>query len=281
MAKFSISAVTVVSVCYKSDALIADMIASIPDKTPIILVDNGQSNSFADLPKGRNIGIVRLNENLGFGRGCNAGAEVVQTPWILFLNPDARLKQGALEALLEAVERHPSAVAFNPRIANADGSAYFKRRSWLLPRSRYMKKGWPDADSRVPILSGAAFFVSKQNFEKVGGFDPNIFLYHEDDDLSLRLAQLGSLMFIHNSLIVHAAGHSSGRSPQIARLKAFHMAKSRIYTGAKHKRPFPKTSTFVQALALLLSPTVLFSARRRAKAIGFFEGATGRNPTGL
>lgn len=281
MARLPLSAVTVVSVCYKSDALILDMIASIPDETPIVLIDNGRSNSFANLPAGRKIDIVRLTENLGFGRGCNAGAEVVQTPWILFLNPDARLKQGALEALLDAVGHHPSAVAFNPRIANADGSEYFKRRSWLLPRSRYMKKGWPDTDSPVPILSGAAFFVSRKNFEKVGGFDPNIFLYHEDDDLSLRLAQLGSLMFVHNSLIIHAAGHSSGRSPQIARLKAFHMARSRIYTGIKHKRPFPKTSTFVQALTLLLSPTVLFSARRRAKAIGFLKGAIDRNPTGL
>ncbi|WP_236775280.1 glycosyltransferase family 2 protein [Agrobacterium tumefaciens] len=281
MAKLPLSAVTIVSVCYKSDALIVDMIASIPAETPIVLVDNGRTNSFASLPKGRNIDIVRLDENLGFGRGCNAGAAVVQTPWILFLNPDARLKPGALEALLEAIEQYPSAVAFNPRIANADGSEYFKRRSWLLPRSDYMKKGWPDADRPVPVLSGAAFVVSKQNFEKVGGFDPNIFLYHEDDDLSLRLAQLGPLMFVRNSLTVHAAGHSSGRSPQIAHLKAFHMARSRIYTGIKHKRPFPKTSTFVQALALLLSPTVLFSARRRAKAVGFFKGATSKNPIGL
>ncbi|KAA3498884.1 glycosyltransferase family 2 protein [Rhizobium rhizogenes] len=281
MAKLQLSAVTVVCVCYKSDALIPDMIASIPDETPIVLVDNGRNNSLSNLPAGRSINIVRLAENLGFGRGCNAGAEVVQTQWILFLNPDARLQPGALEALLEASEQYPSAIAFNPRIANADGSEYFKRRSWLLPRSRYMKKGWPDADSPVPVLSGAAFFVSKQNFEKVGGFDPNIFLYHEDDDLSLRLAQLGQLMFVRNSQIIHAAGHSSGRSPEIARLKAFHMARSRIYTGIKHKRPFPKTSTFFQALALLVSPSVLVSARRRAKAVGFLEGAASRKPNGL
>lgn len=272
MARLPLSAVTVVSVCYKSDALLSDLIASIPDETPIVLVDNGRSNSFANLPARENITIVRLSENLGFGRGCNAGADVAQTPWILFLNPDARLKPGALEALLEAVEHHSSAVAFNPRIANADGSQYFKRRSWLLPRSRYMKKGWPDADKPVPILSGAAFFVSKKNFEKVSGFDPNIFLYHEDDDLSLRLAQLGQLMFVRNSLITHTAGHSSGRSPEIARMKAFHMAQSRIYTGIKHKRPFTKTSTVVQVIALVFSPTVLFSARRRAKALGFLEG---------
>jgi len=280
MAKFPLSAVTIVSVCYKSDALLPDLIASIPDETPIVLVDSGRTNSFANLPIGRRIDVVSLDENLGFGRGCNAGAEAVRTPWIMFLNPDARLEPGALEALLEAVEKYPSAFAFNPRIANSDGSEYFKRRSWLLPRTRYMKRGWPKTDTTVPVLSGAAFFVSKQIFEEVGGFDPNIFLYHEDDDLSLRLERLGPLMFVHNALIVHAAGHSSGRSPEIARLKAFHMAQSRIYTGLKYKRPFPRISTFIQALVLLTSPCVIFSARRRAKALGFLKGAVSRNAIG-
>ena len=273
MASLSLSDVTVVSVCYKSDALIADMIATVPEETPIVLVDNGKTNSFANLPAGRKIRIVQLEDNQGFGRGCNAGAAMAQTPWILFLNPDARLTAGAIEALLEAIDRHPSGVAFNPRISNSDGSEYFKRRSWLLPRRRYMKKGWPAVDTVVPVLSGAAFFVSRQKFDAVDGFDPAIFLYHEDDDLSLRLAKLGQLVFARDALVSHAAGHSSGRSPEIARLKAFHMAQSRIYTGIKHRRPLPRLSTFVQAFALIMSPSALFSARRRAKAAGFLKGA--------
>jgi len=273
MASLPLSAVTVVSVCYKSDTLIADMVATVPEETPIVLVDNGRTNNFANLPSQRHIRIVQLDKNIGFGRGCNAGADVVQTPWILFLNPDARLTPGAIEALLEAIDQHPSAVAFNPRISNSDGSQYFKRRSWLLPRNRYMKKGWPETDTAVPVLSGAALFVSKKNFDALGGFDPDIFLYHEDDDLSLRLARLGQLVFVRDALVSHAAGHSSGRSPEVARLKAFHMARSRIYTGVKHKRPFPRLSTFVQAFSLIMSPSVLFSARRRAKAAGFFAGA--------
>lgn len=273
MASLSLSDVTVVSVCYKSDALIADMIATIPEATPIVLVDNGKTNSFANLPADRDIRIVQLEENQGFGRGCNAGAALVQTPWILFLNPDARLTTGSVEALLEAVARHPLGVAFNPRISNSDGSEYFKRRSWLLPRNRYMKKGWPVADTVVPVLSGAAFFVAKQKFVAVEGFDPAIFLYHEDDDLSLRLAKLGQLVFVRDALVYHTAGHSSGRSPEIARLKAFHMAQSRIYAGKKHQRPLVVFSTLMQAAALFASPAIIYSARRRAKAAGFLAGA--------
>ncbi|WCK78145.1 glycosyltransferase family 2 protein [Agrobacterium fabrum] len=273
MTALPLSAVTVVSVCYKSDSLIRDLVTSVPEETPIVLVDNGRTNIFTDLPPNRNVRIVRLDNNIGFGGGCNAGAEIAETPWILFLNPDARLKSGAIEALLQAVAEYSSAVAFNPRIFNADGSPYFKRRSWLLPRQLHMKKGWPSEDAVVPVLSGAALFVSKRTFDYIGGFDPNIFMYHEDDDLSLRLATLGELRFVRNSTIVHSAGHSSGRSPEIARFKAYHMAQSRIYAGQKHRRPFAKTSTLLQGCLLLLSPQMFFSARRRAKALGFLQGA--------
>ncbi|MGN7958277.1 glycosyltransferase family 2 protein [Agrobacterium tumefaciens] len=267
-----LSDITVISVCYKSDEVIGDMINAIPEVTPIVLVDNGKSNDFSKIPLNRKIRVLPLEENEGFGRGCNAGATIAETPWLLFLNPDARLQDGALLQLLLATQRYRDAAAFNPRISNSDGSPYFKRRSWLLPQNKYMSRGWPKADCHVPVLSGAALFLSKQNFETIGGFDPNIFLYHEDDDLSLRLQKLGPLMFIHDAAATHTSGHSSGRSPEIARFKAFHMAQSRIYTGKKHGRPFTVSSSLMQAIALFLSPAALFSARRRAKAVGFLKG---------
>ncbi|MCZ7489110.1 glycosyltransferase family 2 protein [Rhizobium rhizogenes] len=273
MIDLTLSDVTIVSVCYRSDAIVNGMIGSIPEPTPIILVNNGQSNKFDNLPRRSNIQIIELTENEGFGRGCNAGANVCTTPWILFLNPDAELTAGAIEALLSAAERYTDASAFNPRIANSDHSEYFKHRSWLLPRRKYMKRGWPKSDIAVPVLSGSAFFVSAKLFRQIGGFDPEIFLYHEDDDLSLRLSQLGSLMFVREALVIHSSGHSSGRSPDVARLKAYHMAKSRIYTGIKHRRPVARLSTLLQAVLLILSPYTIFSPRRRAKGVGFLEGA--------
>src|SRR5690606_17610370 len=122
MNQLDLSNITVISVCYKSDDVIGGMVDSIPGTTPIILVDNGKTNSFKSLPSGRSINITRLAENHGFGRGCNAGAAEAETPWLLFLNPDAQLGDGALEALLQATYKYPTASAFNPRIANSDGT---------------------------------------------------------------------------------------------------------------------------------------------------------------
>ncbi|HZG30283.1 MAG TPA: glycosyltransferase family 2 protein [Ensifer sp.] len=269
---FELRDVTVVSVCYHSDGVIGGMVASVPQETPIVLVDNGGGLD-DDCLDGRVVRIVRLAANEGFGRGCNAGAAVATTHWLLFLNPDARLETGALEALLSAAKRNPKASAFNPRMANSDGSAYFKRRSYLLTREEFSRRGWPGADCDVPVLSGAALFVSKAAFDKVGGFDPEIFLYHEDDDLSLRLSALGPLMHVHDSLVVHAKGRSSDRTADIAALKAYHMARSRIYAGRKHGRPAPRLFACLVAFMMLASPQNLFSARKRAKAVGFLRGA--------
>nr|WP_244646190.1 glycosyltransferase family 2 protein [Agrobacterium fabrum] len=274
MKKYDLSDVTVISVCYHSDDVIGDMIASVPERTPIILVDNGNTNTFHTVPDNRNIKIIRLSSNCGFGRGCNEGAKWAATPLLLFLNPDARLGENALTMLLRGVASHPNGSAFNPRISTENRKAYFKRRSYLLPRVQWMKRGWPETDCEVPILSGAALLVSKQNFGFANGFDENIFLYHEDDDLSLRLREFGPLFYIQGSHVIHSSGRSSARSPAIAYFKARHMAISRIYAGRKHGRPSPAMSTILQSLLLLFSPSSIFSKRRRAKALGMLSGAT-------
>ena len=57
----------------------------------------------------------------------------------------------------------------------------------------------------------------KENFFKLNGFDERIFLYHDDDDISIRLKrEIGPLMYINNSEIVHLAGRSSSRDKEIA-----------------------------------------------------------------
>lgn len=248
------------------------MIKSIPENTPIILVDNGRTNTFDTLPEGRNIKIVTLPSNCGFGKGCNEGAKHAITPLLFFLNPDAQVAPGALAALLNGFTNHPEGSAFNPRISNNNGRPYFKRRSYLLPRAQWMKRGWPATDSPVPVLSGAALLLSKHHFDLAEGFDENIFLYHEDDDLSLRLRQLGALFYIREAHIIHGGGRSSSRSCEIAYFKARHLAISRVYVGRKHGRPFPLLSTLFQSLLLLSSPYNIVSRRRRAKAIGMLSG---------
>ncbi len=267
--------ITIISVSYNSMAVLPTMLASVPAGTPVVLVDNASldQRAIAQCAAGVNAGFIPQSENLGFGAACNAGAAKAVTEFILFLNPDAQLQSDALDQLIAGMDRYPKASAANPRIMNADGSAYFKRRSNLMPRAEYMPRGWPKADCEVTVLSGAALMVRRQDFEAVGGFDPAIFLYHEDDDLSRRLrAERGPIMFIRGAVVRHLGGHSSVRSPQTAAFKAWHMGRSRVYAARKHGRPMAFALALLDALLQLCAPPVWFSRRKFAKQRAFLRG---------
>ncbi len=267
--------VTVISVTYESGNVLADMLKSVPQGVPVIIVDNNSLNkSFLKEAVDRfGVQLVANAQNIGFGAACNKGAALAKSEFLLFLNPDARLEKDTLDELVKVATHYPKVAGINPRISDAQGKQIFKRSSKLIPRSEKMLRGWPDSDVEIPILSGAALFVRKKCFDTVGGFDESIFLYHEDDDLSLRLkAQCGPLMFARKALVSHAGGSSSPRTAKTARLKAWHMGRSRVYAVRKHSIPFGVSKAVVQAVLGLISPAIAVSKRKRAKNIAFMRG---------
>jgi N-acetylglucosaminyl-diphospho-decaprenol L-rhamnosyltransferase len=216
---------------------------------------------------------LQLNaDNIGFGPACNQGAAQAETEFLLFLNPDAELQPGALDALIEATQSHPNASAFNPRILDSKARQSFRRGSKIKPKER-LKGPVPTRDAEVSVLAGSAIFCRRALFEKIGGFDPAIFMYHEDDDLSLRLRGHGPLMYCHDAQVVHLSGHGSPRSPQVAAFKAYYSARSRVYTLGKYGHPRPKLNTLGAAMLRLMAPDTLFLKRKRSKNIGYMKGA--------
>lgn len=267
--------VTIVTVAYNSLAVLPGMLASVPDEVACIIVDNASDDhiALAELAAAHGAHLIRNDDNRGFGTACNIGAAQAQTEFLLFLNPDARLQDGAIGALVACADANPAAVAFNPAISEANGKPYFKRGSVLLPKAQKLPPGWPERDREVPVLTGAAFFVRRTAFEATGGFDPEIFLYHEDDDLALRLrADSGPLMFVRGARVIHDAGNSTVRSPKSAAFKAFHMGRSRVYATRKHHLPGAGRKALLAALLQLASPLTLLSKRKRAKHMAFLRG---------
>lgn len=250
------------------------MLASLPAEASTILIDNASDDVEATRLVAAQHGnlLVELPQNIGFGSACNLGAQRALTDLLLFLNPDCSLQRGTLTRLIEAADAYPEAVAFNPAIQDVHGTDQFKRGSALIPRDKWLPRGAPSEDCLVPVLSGAALLVRRAAFEKVDGFDPAIFLYHEDDDVSLRLAKLGDLMFVRGAVVVHEGGASSPRTPILAALKGWHMGRSRVYAARKHGVPFPFTWTLAQALIQAIAPVSLFSSRKRAKHVAFLRG---------
>jgi N-acetylglucosaminyl-diphospho-decaprenol L-rhamnosyltransferase len=264
---------TIISVSYNSGAVLGAMIASAPADCKILVVDNASTDDSQLIATKAGAEVISLGNNLGFGPASNIGAANSESEFLFFLNPDTVLLSDTIIKLEQAADIYKNASAFNPAISDSNGAQYFKRRSKLLRRSEWMPTGWPDENCQIPVLSGAAIFCRRQAFEAIGGFDPAIYLYHEDDDLALRLkAKCGPLMFIRSAQVVHQKGRSSPRSSETARIKSYHMARSAVYAMRKHGRPAPFLRNFSGAALKILTPLVLISARKRAQAFAFMRG---------
>ncbi len=265
---------TAISVAYNSHAVLPGMADCLPAGTRLIVVDNGPDDGLRDWAAGRGVKLLIPGENLGFGRACNLGAAAADSTFLLFLNPDARPAPDAIAHLLAAAARHPTAAAFGPVLINAGGQVRYKRNSYLLRRAAKPPRDPGPEDRAVSVLSGAALMVRRDAFQKVGGFDPRIFLYFEDDDLCLRLRQFaGPLILVPAARVGHAAGTSSTPSAALSRFKGYHWARSRVHVGRKHGVRLPWLGGLWDGISHLASPKSWSDAAHRGEALGRVQGA--------
>ncbi|MFN4283278.1 MAG: glycosyltransferase family 2 protein [Alphaproteobacteria bacterium] len=232
--------VSVVSVAYRSAGVIGDALASVARARAVVVVDNASDDDSAGvaqraLPKAN---IISNVTNQGFGRANNQGVAVVETEFALLLNPDARMAPGSVEALVAAADRNPNAGIVGPAILNADGARIASHNVGLFDQHKISGKERlpPDGDICADFLSGAVMLVRVAAFREVGGFDPEIFLYFEDDDLCLKMRRAGyALVQAPAAAAHHQGGLSSPPTDEILRRKYWHHAWSRLYLEAKHR----------------------------------------------
>ncbi|MAC81344.1 MAG: glycosyl transferase [Rhodobacteraceae bacterium] len=276
--------VSVITVAYSSMDVLPAMADSLPGDVPLIIVDNGPDDGVRDWARAAGHQVILPGRNLGFGVACNLGAEAAQTEFLFFLNPDARLESGAIDALLDAASRHPDSPAFGPAILKENGEIFRVNASRILARrDRVKPPARPDTEIELRHLNGAAILARAQAFHAVGGFDPAIFLYFEDDDLSLRLSdRFGPLIYVPDAHVVHASAGSTAPSPELARFKGYHYARSQMIVMSKHGRKVPYLQGFLSSLRRLASVRNLSRPEKWQEARGRWQGTlsilTGTDP---
>ena len=267
------SRTTVITVTFNSAQIIKKMLQSIPNHVAIKIVDNCSTDNISNTVSGfNNCDIIENASNQGFGRACNRGAAETKSEFLFFLNPYATIKSNTISELEKFADKNAKMGAANPLIKNKNNKTRLKMSSIIpcknLPRPKVSEFG------EIPMLTGGALFIRRRIFEEIGGFDPNIFLYHEDHELCSRVSQLGySLWHVPSAIAVHVGGNSSGRSAKISHWKGFQMARSRYYVLNKFYPSQAFKKTFWPAVFGLINPINLFSIRRSSKYIGQIKGA--------
>jgi GT2 family glycosyltransferase len=200
----------------------------------VIVVDNdstdGSRESAAALfPEFQ---ILNSGGNLGFGRGNNLARPLTHSPYVLFLNPDTELIDGALDRALECFDRYPDVGAVGCRMLEPDGSVHQLGLQWSMSpltalaelllvtgQSRHVFRRWlptidPARSGYVKKLYGGFLLVRKATLDAAGWFDERYFMYAEDADLSRTIRSLGwTLYYCSEAVIMHVGGGATAGAP--------------------------------------------------------------------
>lgn len=218
---------------YGSSALLARNLGPLSEAEPsltVVVVDNPtdqvERERVAELAAERGWSLVTPAANLGFGGGMNLGVAAAHdrgAEVTVLLNPDAVLAPAALRSLVAAVRSAPLTMVA-PRIERSDGTHWFAGADLYLDdgRVRSARRRIPGARTE-PWLTGACLALTRELWERVGGFDERYFLYWEDIDLSWRVRCVGGDLLVRQDIV---AVHDQGGTQQA---EAGTYAKSRLY----------------------------------------------------
>jgi GT2 family glycosyltransferase len=219
--------------------------------TNVIVVDNASPDASLEAVRDLPLTAIQLAQNGGFAHGVNAGWRAGSSPYVLLLNPDARIDGASIEALVLALEQDPGLGAAAPRIVDEDGSLDYSQRRFPRLRSTYARAfflhrlfpsaPWTDELVRdedayarrgsPDWVSGACVLLRRKALEELEGLDEGFFMYGEDIDLCRRLRAAGYELLYEPAALVH---HEGGASAPRAHLLPV-LAASRIRYAAKHR----------------------------------------------
>ena len=232
---------------------LASVVSAAPTGSEVIVVDNASTDASAgalerDFPPVR---LIRSRTNLGFGGGNNLGAQSARGKFLVFLNPDTRVAEGWLAALLAPFEADPHVglvtakvlLAAQPDRINTCGNTVHLTGLTLCRGMGFPKSAFEKAEE-VDAISGAAFAIRRETFDALGGFDDDFFLYLEDTDLSWRARLAGwRCWYAPDSVVFH--DYTLRISPR----KVFYQERNRYLMLLKNLR-WPTLAVLLPALLL-------------------------------
>ncbi|MFH7320739.1 glycosyltransferase family 2 protein [Desulfurivibrio sp. D14AmB] len=247
--------VTVVVVTYQSRNTIGATLDSLRESCDaglaVVVVDNASNDGTADFVAAHApwATLVRGQGNIGFGRGCNRGFDLVATPYVLLLNPDAVIAADALTRLLTFMEQNPQVGICGPAVQEPSGEL---QPTGALPDPwkimlRPILPGWAERDMRHVVpgerpqatdwVCGSIMLLRWKMIEEIGRFDPRFFLYFEETDLCRRARRAGWEIWTVGEAVaehVNAASAKATGAHMMWDTIAEHYFRSRFYYLIKH-----------------------------------------------
>lgn len=256
---------TIIVVNYNAGVLLGKCIKSVASTTnnftdpkcEVIVVDNNSSDGSLEKIKNQKLNIKNTNRklkiiqneiNLGFSKAVNGGIENRQGEYVLLLNPDTVVRDGAIVKMVEFASAREDAGVVGARLLNPDGSVQASvfhfpsiftamNEFWFGVKdahSKYVPVG--DGSFSVDALVGAAFLITPRALKKAGMLDEKYFMYFEDLDYCRKVKSVGlKVYYLPEAQVIHHHGVSGKTlAPQEEQWKRLIPSSKKYHGFLKH-----------------------------------------------
>lgn len=289
---------SIIIICWNDLKVIKDCLASIfgqehETQFEVLVSDNGSADGSVGYIREAHpaVRLLENKANLGFARANNVGIRSALGEYVLILNPDTVVHEGALDAWVRYAERHPEAGAFGCRVVNADGTFHAPaqvfptvRRYWF--EAFFVHKlarfsdffacgeygGWDGTTEReIDWQSGCCVLFRGSVLRDLGGFDDRFFYNFEEVDLCKRVRAAGyPILYTPEPVVAHLWGQSTKRFPIRFALEKL---RNRYRYFGKHFGPGSLEGCRRATLAYFRVRRLLYGAKRLVRPD---EGIAGR-----
>ena len=194
------------------------------DGATIYVVDNASTDSSIEVLKTKfpSVNIIQNDGNYGFAKGYNVALKQVEEDYYALVNSDVEVTEGWLSPILTVFDKELNVSIIQPKILDYKNKEYFEyagaaggfidQYGYPYCRGRIfdtIEKDNGQYDDEIEIFwaSGACFFIRKEIYRKLNGFDCEFFAHQEEIDLCWRAFNMGyKAKYTPKSVIYHIGG---------------------------------------------------------------------------
>ena len=190
----------------------------------IYVADNASTDTSIDVLKNEfpTIKIIENAGNYGFAKGYNEALKCVEEPYYALVNSDIEVTENWLQPIETIFDNEPNTAIIQPKLLDYKKKTHFE---YAGAAGGYIDKyGFPfckgrifdtleedlgqyDNETEIFWATGACFFIKKEVFRTLQGFDADFFAHQEEIDLCWRANNQGYVVkYCPNSVVYHVGG---------------------------------------------------------------------------
>jgi GT2 family glycosyltransferase len=199
-------------------------VISFSSEAKIYVADNASTDNSLEVIKNQfpSVTIIQNDANYGFAKGYNVALQNIEEKYLCLLNSDVEVTENWLTPILSLFENNPEVGIIQPKILDYKNKAYFEyagaaggyidKFGYPFCRGRIFDNvekdnGQYDDEQTIFWASGACFFIRKDIFNQLNGFDDDFFAHQEEIDLCWRAINGGyKIKYTSKSVVFHVGG---------------------------------------------------------------------------